>query len=111
MNAVIETAAVLPLASALVNLVKYGLPTAPAWALMLVSLVGGIGGSCVVSLAAGHVLTTQLLAQDVVVGVGVALAAAGLDRAAVGADRTRTVAQMDQAREQFEARGVQAAPR
>ncbi len=94
MTAVIEAAAVLPLASALVNLAKYGFPTAPSWLLMLVSLVGGIGGSCVVSLASGHILTTQLAAQDVVVGVGVALAAAGLDRAAVGAQSARDDAQV-----------------
>lgn len=110
MTAVIEAAAVLPLASALVNLAKYGFPTAPSWLLMLVSLIGGIGGACVVSLASGHVLGVQLLAQDIIVGVGVALAAAGLDRAAVGADRTRVVAKMEEAREQFAVRGPQVTP-
>lgn len=89
MNALIETAAAAPLASALVNLFKHAWPTAPAWALVLVSLAVGIGGMFVVSLAEGHILTAQLAAQDAIQGVAVALAASGLDRVATAAQTRR----------------------
>ena len=88
----LETAAVTPVVSALVNLFKFGLPKAPRWVLALVSLVAGIGGAFIVSLAEGHILTTQLAAQDVVLGILVALAASGLDRVAAAAQATRDAA-------------------
>lgn len=88
----LETAAVTPVVSALVNLFKFGWPKAPSWALALVSLLAGIGGAFAVSLAEGHVLTTQLAAQDVVLGILVALAASGLDRVATAAQAGRDAA-------------------
>lgn len=88
----LETAAVTPVVSALVNLFKFGWPKAPSWALALVSLLAGIGGAVAVSLAEGHVLTTQLMAQDTVLGILVALAASGLDRVATAAQAGRDAA-------------------
>lgn len=85
----LETAAVTPVVSALVNLFKFGWPTAPSWALVLVSLLAGIGGAFVVSLAQGHILTAQLAAQDTIVGILVAVAASGLDRLSTAAQATR----------------------
>lgn len=93
MNTLVETAAVAPVVSALVNLFKFALPAAPSWAIALVSLLAGIGGAFIVSLALGHILTTQLAAQDTVLGVLVALAAAGLDRGAAAAQAQREAAQ------------------
>lgn len=88
----LETAAVAPVASALINLFKLGWPAAPSWALMLISLVAGIGGAFVVSLAQGQLITTQLAAQDVLVGILVAVAASGLDRLSVVAQSKRDAA-------------------
>lgn len=85
----LETAAVTPVVSALVNLFKFGWPAAPSWALALVSLLAGIGGAFIVSLAQGHAITTQLAAQDAIVGVLVAVAASGLDRLSSAAQATR----------------------
>ena len=88
----LETAAVTPVVTALVNLFKFAWPAAPSWALALVSLLAGVGGAFVVSLAEGHILTTQLAAQDVVLGILVAVAASGLDRLSTAAQATRDAA-------------------
>lgn len=88
----LEPVAVTPIVSALVNLFKFGWPTAPSWALALVSLLAGVGGAFVVSLAQGHLLTTQIAAQDVIVGVLVAVAASGLDRLSTAAQAGRDAA-------------------
>ena len=110
MNIIVETSAAASIAVALVNLAKFAWPTMPRWALAMISLVVGIGGTFVVSMAGGEAITSQLAAQNVLQGVTVALFAAGLDRMGVAAEQTRTVAQMEQARERFEASGVQDAP-
>lgn len=88
----LDTITVTPIASALINLFKLGWPSAPSWALALVSLIAGIGGAFVASLAQGQSLTTQLAAQDVIVGVLVAVAASGLDRLSVAAQSKRDAA-------------------
>lgn len=111
MNVLVETAAAMPFATALVNLFKFAWPAAPSWALALVALLVGVGATFVVSLATGAVVTSQLAAQNVLQGVAVAMAASGLDRLGAAASQTRTVAKLQQARRSFGATGVQDAPR
>lgn len=86
-------------------------PTMPSWALVMLALFAGLSTTFLVSLAGGEVLTTQTAATNILQGLFAAATAAGVDRGNVTADRTRVVAQMEQAREQYEARGAQAAPR
>lgn len=82
-----------PITSALINLFKLAWPTAPMWAIVAVSLVAGIGGAFVVTLAQGQAITTQLAAQDTLIGITVAVAASGLDRLSSTAQARRDRAQ------------------
>lgn len=110
MNFIVETGAAATAANILVTLGKSGWPAMPSWVLVLLALASGIGATFLVSMAGGEVLTSQTAAVDILQGLFAAATAAGVDRGNVAADRTRVVAQMDQAREHIEASGVRVTP-
>lgn len=93
MDAIIDTAAVVAAAVALVNLFKFGFPTAPSWSLALLAVVAGIGLAILAIPAQGGLLAQQSVAQAIFQGIVAAVAAAGLDRQAVSAEDKRRASQ------------------
>jgi len=96
MNPVLETVSAAAVATLLTNLFKLAWPTAPAWALVTVALLVGIGSSILVSLQGGTALTPQTLAGMMLQGIIAAGGAAGIDSTSQAANTKRTVAQLDQ---------------
>jgi hypothetical protein len=111
MDLILETSTAALAANVLVTLGKLAWPTMPSWALVALALFAGLSTTFLVSLAGGEVLTTQSAAANILQGLFAAATAAGVDRGNVAADRTRVVAKMEEAREQFAARGPQVTPR
>lgn len=91
MDPIGTTVSATAVASLLTNLFKLAWSDAPAWALVVVALLVGIGSAVLVSLYGGEVLTAQTIAGMVLQGIVAAGAAAGLDRtsAAAAAKRAR----------------------
>lgn len=89
MDPFIEAGAAAIVAGYLVALWKMAQPTAPSWALVVVSLVAGIGSSFLIAVAEGAVLTAQVGAQIGIQGVAAAAIAAGLTRTDSAAEAKR----------------------
>jgi hypothetical protein len=94
MDTVIQAGSATVVAQTVTSLVKFGYPSLPSWAVMLVSVLAGIGASFLVALAAGDVLSSQVVAQNVLTGILAAATAAGISRADRAADQQREAAKL-----------------
>lgn len=80
MDPLLDIGAAAVVAGYLVAFYKIAAPAAPSWALVLVSLLSGVGSALLIAVGEGATLTSQVAAQVVVQGVGAAAIAAGLTR-------------------------------
>ena len=91
MDVFTTTASAATIAGLLTSLAKFGFPNLPSYAILVVSLVAGIGASFLVSIASGDAQSVQQAAQSIILGILAAATAAGISRADRSSDEKRTL--------------------